>query len=444
VGQISALNLHLRYDDAAAVYINGNQAVLTPGFPADSAYNYYASGANGENTEADYALSPTFLVEGTNTVAVEIHQRDSASSDISFNMSLTATRSTSPTPLYITGNGVKPLRARAYNSSTATWSALTDATFLVETEAASAANLAISEIMYHPASPNAAEVAAGFDDAEDFEYVEFVNIGSKNVDLFGLYLYGPISFDFSTSLIGRVLAPGARVLIVSKKSAFNFRYGAGKPVAGSYSGHLDNAGEQIVLYSPTDAILSDVTYSDTNGWPADADGAGYSLVRKHPDGVSAQDNDPANWRASVALGGNPGASDAENYSAWKIANGVVSDTADIDADGLNSFQEYGLAGRANVPDPLRHPRVDSALFNVGGTIAKYATFTFSCRYTADDVAFIVEATSSLTPVTWSATGVAFVSATREADGSETIVYRSATPMSGTAQQYFRLRVVSPP
>jgi hypothetical protein len=383
-------------------------------------------------------------MEGTNTIAVEIHQRDAGSSDISFNMNLIATRSSSPTPLYLTGNGVKPLRVRAYDTNTSTWSALTDATFLIDTEAANAANLAISEIMYHPAAPNAAEIAAGFDDAEDFEYVEFVNIGPKNIDLFGLYLYGPISFDFSTSLIGRILAPGARVLIVAKKSAFDFRYGAGKPVAGSYSGHLNNAGEQIVLYTPADAVISNVTYNDTNGWPTDADGGGYSLVRKHPNGVAVDDNDPANWRASVALGGNAGANDAESYPAWKAANDVVSDTADIDADGLNSFQEYGMAGRANLPDPLRRPRVGSALFNVGGTISKYATFTFSRRYAADDVASIVETTSSLTPATWSAAGAVFVSATREADGSETIVYRGSTPMSGPTQQCFRLRIVSPP
>ncbi|HZJ15862.1 MAG TPA: lamin tail domain-containing protein [Chthoniobacteraceae bacterium] len=444
ISGITALTLNLKYDDQAIVYLNGQVAVNT-GLPADPAYNYY-SGADtpNENVFFTYNPSPAQLVEGTNTLAVEIHQGDSGSSDISFHMSLTATRSSTPTPFFITGNGEKPFRVRAYDTNTATWSALTDATFLINTEAASASNLAISEIMYHPAPPTAPEIAAGFDDAEDFEYVEFVNIGPKNIDLFGLYLYGPISFDFSTSLIGRILAPGARVLIVAKKSAFDFRYGTGKPVAGSYSGHLNNAGEQIVLYTPADAVISNVTYNDTNGWPTDADGGGYSLVRKHPNGVAVDDNNPANWRASVAPGGNAGANDAESYPAWKTANGVISDTADIDADGLNSFQEYGMAGRANVPDPLRCPRVSHALINVGGTTSEYATFTFSRRYAADDVASIVETTNSLTPTAWSAAGAVFVSATREADGSETIVYRSATPMSGPAQQCFRLRIVSPP
>jgi hypothetical protein len=383
-------------------------------------------------------------MEGTNTVAVEIHQKEPTSSDISFNMSLTATRSSTPTPLYITGNGEKRFRVRAYDGNTTTWSALVDATFLIDTEPASASNLAISEIMYHPAAPTPAEIAAGFDDGEDFEYLEFVNIGPKNVDLFGLYLYGSISFDFSNSLISRILAPGARVLIVAKKSAFDFRYGTGKPVAGSYSGHLNNSGEQIVLYSPTDVIISGVTYSFSNGWPTDADGLGYSLVRKNPNGISAQDNNPANWRASVALGGNAGASDAESYPAWKIANGVVNDTADTDADGLNSFEEYGMAGRAAIPDPLRRPRVSSALFTVGGATEKYATFTFSRRFAADDVTAIVETTNSLIPASWSAAGAVFVSGTRETDGSETILYRSVTPMNGPAQQCFRLRIVTSP
>jgi len=59
-----------------------------------------------------------------------------------------------------TGSGERPLRLRALAGTT--WSALTEAIFLVDTVAASATNLAISEIMYHPAAATAAEIAAGF------------------------------------------------------------------------------------------------------------------------------------------------------------------------------------------------------------------------------------------------------------------------------------------
>ena len=133
-------------------------------------------------------------------------------------------------------------------------------------------------------------------------------------------------------------------MIVSKKSAFEFRYGAGKPVAGSYSGHLNNAGEQIVLYNPSETAMSNVTYSPAAGWPATADGLGYSLVRINPDGIFVNDNNPALWRHSNAIGGNPGTGDAMSFSAWKTANSVTTNTDDGDGDGLNSIHEYLLGG----------------------------------------------------------------------------------------------------
>jgi hypothetical protein len=106
--RITALTLNLKYDDQAIVYLNGQVAVNT-GLPADPAYNYYS----GADTPNEYCVlhlqpKPAQLVEGTNTLAVEIHQGDSGSSDISFHMSLTATRSSTPTPFFITGNGEKP------------------------------------------------------------------------------------------------------------------------------------------------------------------------------------------------------------------------------------------------------------------------------------------------------------------------------------------------
>jgi hypothetical protein len=304
----------------------------------------------------------------------------------------------------------------------------------LNTEPASSANLAISEIMYHPADPNAQEIAAGFTDSEDFEYVEFVNIGPKNVDLNGLYLYGAINFDFSNSLIGRTLAPGARMLVVSNKSAFDVRYGSGQPVAGSYSGHLNNAGERIVLYNSADTAISDVTYATTSPWPESADGPGYSLVRIKPDGVFANDNNATRWRRSTAIGGNPGASDAMTYSAWKTANGVSSDTADDDGDGLNSINEYFFGGGVAVSDSARLPRIGIASFTVAGVIGDYATLTFTRRFGADDATCVIETAPAITGP-WTQNGV-FVSATINADGTETHVYRSPVPETSNGPQLF--------
>ena len=165
--------------------INGTEVARTAGLPADPAFDFYASGVSNENAEADFAVPPSVLVSGANTVAVEVHQRAPDSSDVSFNFSLAASRTSIPAPYFVTGSGVKNLRVCAYDSGTATWSALVDSTYLVNTDPASSANLAISEIMYHPADPSAAEVAAGFTNSDDFEFLEFVNIGPRARELDG-------------------------------------------------------------------------------------------------------------------------------------------------------------------------------------------------------------------------------------------------------------------
>jgi hypothetical protein len=50
---------------------------------------------------------------------------------------------------------------------------------------ASAATVAVSEIMYHPADPTPAETAAGFSSGDQFEYLEIMNIGAFTSDLTG-------------------------------------------------------------------------------------------------------------------------------------------------------------------------------------------------------------------------------------------------------------------
>ena len=64
-----------------------------------------------------------------------------------------------------------------------TWSALTEARFLIGTPAA-AGNLAITEINYHPAAPTEAELLANpLLTADSFEFIELRNIGTQWIDL---------------------------------------------------------------------------------------------------------------------------------------------------------------------------------------------------------------------------------------------------------------------
>ena len=438
---ITNLVLRVEYDDAIIVYINGQFAALAGNIGQNAAYDYYTNNAI-EDTVADIQIPSSLLVNGTNTIAVEVHQANNGSSDISMNLSLTATRSSTATPLFLTGNGVRPLKVRANNAGT--WSALTDATFLLNTEPASTANLAITEIMYHPANPSAAEIAAGFVDADDFEYIEFTNIGAKYVDLDGVYLYGPIDFNFTGALTGRTLAPGARVLVAAKKSAFELRYGTSLPVAGSYSGNLNNAGEALGLYTPGEATIRSFAYSDLAPWPAAADGQGYSLVRKLPNGNLAADSDAANWRTSVSATGNPGTSDASFFATWKTANGVTVNTADTDGDGLSNALEYALGGSNTTMDAAKAPVVAVAPLTVSAVTNSYLTFTFTRRAGADDVTYAIE--GSDLAGTWDPAATAIHSITPGIGGNETVVFRSVNPYpeAGVPKKFYRLKATIAP
>jgi hypothetical protein len=89
VAGISNMILALAYDDAGAVYLNGKELYRTSFLPTNAAYNTPANIAIGiEETVDTVTVASTNLVEGTNVLAVEIHQQAPNSSDISFFLQL--------------------------------------------------------------------------------------------------------------------------------------------------------------------------------------------------------------------------------------------------------------------------------------------------------------------------------------------------------------------
>ena len=86
-----SLDLEAIRDDGMVVYINGNE-VWNDGVPAPFNYLTYANQTIGGATEDNWitTLIGNYLVDGTNVVAVEIHQVNASSTDISFNFKLTA------------------------------------------------------------------------------------------------------------------------------------------------------------------------------------------------------------------------------------------------------------------------------------------------------------------------------------------------------------------
>jgi hypothetical protein len=87
---LSNVELRLLRDDGAVVYLNGVE-VARSNMPSGAiAYTTRAGGATGdENAYNSYPIDPSRFVAGTNTLAIEVHQVDPTSSDISFDLSLT-------------------------------------------------------------------------------------------------------------------------------------------------------------------------------------------------------------------------------------------------------------------------------------------------------------------------------------------------------------------
>jgi len=88
-GSVVSVELELVRDDGAIVYLNGLEVFRSnmPGGAID--YQTEASSTLGDSQESIVhfqSVSPTLLLEGTNTLAAEVHQGDPASSDISFEL----------------------------------------------------------------------------------------------------------------------------------------------------------------------------------------------------------------------------------------------------------------------------------------------------------------------------------------------------------------------
>jgi len=88
---LDALQLEVQRDDGVVVYLNGTE-VFRDNLPAGPiGHKTLASSAVAGSNETALlraGVDPALLVEGTNTIAAEIHQANATSSDISFNLRL--------------------------------------------------------------------------------------------------------------------------------------------------------------------------------------------------------------------------------------------------------------------------------------------------------------------------------------------------------------------
>jgi len=294
---------------------------------------------------------------------------------------------------------------------------------------ATAATLAISEIMYHPGSPTNAEIRSGWTDQDDFEFIEIVNLNSTStLDLTGLRFVNGIDYQFPSS----TLAPGARALIVGWEPAFIERYGSDHPVIGSYqdgdSNKLANRGERLVLIDASGIPIVDLTWSHENPWPVSADGHDYSMILMCP-----EFNDPTlptSWRTSASPGGNPGSSDAIELAEWQDSGNVTNLLSDTDNDGLPALLEYAGGQDPNSPETTG---LVSITLEDSGT--PYPIISFHQRIGADEVSFSAEQSPDL--LNWSP-GPVYLGRTNNGDGTSSVLFRASQSTSAAQSRYLRI------
>ncbi|RIK80290.1 MAG: hypothetical protein DCC68_11305 [Planctomycetota bacterium] len=212
-----------------------------------------------------------------------------------------------------------PLAVGVYNvSATATDAAGnvgSDATnnelTIQSTGATAVSSLRVTEIMYNAAAPSAAEIAAGFATAGEFDFIELLNLhATLPIDLTGVRFTVGVTFDFTGSAVTS-LAAGQRVVVAKNPAAFAVRYRSGEAqVVGPYTGNLNDDGESITLVDAASATVQNFTYDDTGaGWHPTTDGGGKSLVILNPSGALANWSSGAGYRPSHETHGSPGRAD---------------------------------------------------------------------------------------------------------------------------------------
>ena len=312
------------------------------------------------------------------------------------------------------------------------WSALNTADFIVGT-APSSTSLVISEFSYRPAQPSAGEALAGFDDQDDFEFIELLNISNESLDLSALEFNLGVTFDFSTinEVADRTLDPGERALLVEDATAFAMRYGTSAPVIGEWTGGLNNGGEPLRLQIRGGAIIQEFAYEDSVPWPECADGDGNSLTLVAPS-TAPNHGDPFSWRCSVQLGGSPGFSDAISFA------GDVE--GDFDNDQIPALLEYALGSSDNDPSSGRERyQLTTTEIADGIDAGIYLSLTYTRNLAADDVTLEVEHSVDLQIWENALDGaVVLVSETPNGDGTTTVTWRSATPINMAQRQFLRL------
>jgi len=294
------LSVNLLRDDGAIVYVNGQEVIRSNMPSGNITFQTLASTMAGWTEERqyyDYDIDPSVLQAGSNLIAVEVHQDVPSSNDLSFDLILTGQAS-----------GESPINPISLSKSS-------DFTLTAEFAAISESQIVISELSYSPPGDKGGKGAS---------FIEITNISDKEVDITGYAFTSGISFVFpGTTLIG----PKEHIIIVKDQTNFDFIEGQ---VFEWVSGNLSESGELISLKTPDGDIVDQVNYLTTAPWP-DLDNLNGESIELLDTG--SDNNEGANWQASLGLGGTP-----------NLRNSILFEQVKLNEFSANSGQEGYLSG----------------------------------------------------------------------------------------------------
>jgi hypothetical protein len=435
-----SLSANLLVDGGIVIFVNGMEAFRGSNLPAQTDYSTVPTSDTDDGNEADYRaypIDPNLLVSGSNIIVIELHNSP-GNSDMVLDIGLSGKRAANGNlPFFVN----EPVTVKARSFENGKWSAITSSRFTVDSVPATPQNLAIAEILYNPAGANQAEIDAGFDDGDFFEFIRLENFSRENIDLSSVRLTDGIIFDFSESFI-RVLGPGEKLLLVKSIDAFRIRFGTDFDglIAGEYSGQLSNGGEQLRMIGQEDLVIHEFAYDNSSPWPdlADLDGHSLQIIDRRED-----HGDPANWKISSSQGGSPGG--RLDFASWQavvfseadLLNPAISgENADPDGDGWSNFFEFSLGSLPR--DSGSSPgELASEIKEIDGE--SYLTVTVTRGPGERAVRIVAQVSDDLSG--WTDEGVLVLPEAMSEDGSVTSTYRH--PLSiGNGEAYMRLKAIS--
>jgi hypothetical protein len=219
----AASNWRLRHviDDGAVFYLNGVE-ILRFSMPEGEfdASTPASVSVNNAATSDPIEFSNDLLVEGTNRLSVEVHQRTATSNDVVF--------------------GAEVAFARQLDSGI-------------------------------PATPYR---------ENDEEWIELYNRSSESVDLSGWRLDDAVEYSLPA---GTQLEPGEYLVIARDSAALRQKFpDVSTRIVGNFNGSLSNFSERIRLLDQRGNPADEVQYYEGGQWQSAADGRGSSLELRDP------------------------------------------------------------------------------------------------------------------------------------------------------------------